>query len=195
MSEQASDAKNFALFIEMACDEFGLLDSLIKGKIQIVPSDPRNLRAAGSIQMVLARSFVFDVARAYRICKHGRFLQNHPNERKSFLRYLEKIELVDIWEVNEHGFEAGYSKRGGRKRKTPSKRSHELDGMRFGIDETSLVIWGDKVLMGPVNLCDVHERVEEMRQLAGFASLQTTIQTKATATKVSGATGGRVGFH
>jgi hypothetical protein len=67
--------------------------------------------------------------------------------------------------------------------------------MRFGIDETSLVIWGDKVLMGPVNLCDVHERVEEMRQLAGFASLQTTIQTKATATKVSGATGGRVGFH
>jgi hypothetical protein len=47
--------------------------------------------------------------------------------------------------------------------------------MRFGIDETSLVIWGDKVLMAPVNLYDVHERVEEMRQLAGFASLQTTI--------------------
>jgi hypothetical protein len=99
MSEQPSDAKNFALFIEMACDEFGLLNSLIKGKIQIVPSDPRNLRAAGSIQMVLARSFIFDVARAYRICKHGRFLQNHPNERRSFLGYLEKIELVDIRDV------------------------------------------------------------------------------------------------
>jgi hypothetical protein len=111
MSEQPFDAKNFALFIEMACDEFGLLDSLIKGKIQIVPSDSRNLRAAGSIQTVLARSFVFDVARAYRICKHGRLLQNHPNERRSFLRYLEKIELVDIRDVNEHGFEAGYSKR------------------------------------------------------------------------------------
>ena len=175
MSEQPFDAKNFALFIEMACDEFGLLDSLVKGKIQIVPSDPRNLRAAGSIQMVLARSFVFDVARAYRICKHGRLLQNHPNERRSFLRYLEKIELVNIRDVNEHGFEVGYSKRGGRKGKTPSKHSHEVDGMRFGIDETSLVIWGDKILMGPVNLYDVHERVEEMRQLAGFASLQTPI--------------------
>jgi len=87
---------------------------------------------------------------------------------------LEKIELVDIRDVNEHGFEAGYSRRGGRKRKTPSERSHELHGMQFGIEETSLVIWGDKVLMGSVNLYDVHERVEEMRQLAGFASLQTT---------------------
>jgi hypothetical protein len=175
MSEQPSDPKNFALFIEMACDEFGLFDSLIKEKIQIVPSDPRNLRATGSIQMVQARSFVFDVARAYRICKHGRFLQNHPNERKSFLRYLEKIHFVDIRDMNEHGFEAGYSKRGGRKRKTPSTHSHELDGMRFGIDETSLVIWGDKALMGPVNLYEVHERVQAMRQLAGFASLQTPV--------------------
>jgi len=62
-----------------------------------------------------------------------------------------------------------------RKRPGPSAHSHELEGMRVGVDETSLMIWGDKILMGPVNLYDVYEQVEKMRQLAEFASLQNPL--------------------
>jgi hypothetical protein len=63
--------------------------------------------------MALTKSFVFHVARAYRICQHGRFLKNHPTERKGFMNYLERINLVGIRDVNEHGFDSGNPARGG----------------------------------------------------------------------------------
>jgi hypothetical protein len=176
MNGEMSDGKSFALFIETACEEFRILDSLIEGKTKIVTSDPRDFRTPGSIQMALARSFVFDVARAYRICEHGRVLEGNPGERKSFLKYIKDIKLVEVRGVNEHGFDAGNAKRGRQKHSKPCTHAHDLEGVRIGIDETSLFIGKGKVLMGPLNLYDVYERVEKMRQIAGFTSCRSELK-------------------
>ena len=61
MNGQASEPKSFALIVEPASEEFRILDSLVKGKIQIVSTDPRDRRTSGCIQMALAKSFVFHV--------------------------------------------------------------------------------------------------------------------------------------
>jgi hypothetical protein len=168
MNEKVSDAEAFALMVETACEEFNVLNRLVRGEIRLVSDTTGMPRILMCIQMALAKSFVFHVARAYRICKSGsQFLRKYPSERKLFIKYLDSINLAGIRDVNEHGFDSGNPARGGRsKDSTPSMHSHEVEGMKIAVDETSLMIFPDRILMGPINLYDVYRNVETMRQIA-----------------------------
>jgi hypothetical protein len=113
--------------------------------------------------MALAKSFLFFSARAHRICEHGAGSLHLPREeRKLFLAMMRHV--VPVRDVNEHGFDPNAGSEA-----TPSLHFHKLEDVM--VDQTSLIILGpDKILMGPLNLCDVYRAIDRMRKLAGFAA-------------------------
>jgi hypothetical protein len=66
--------------------------------------------------------------------------------------------------VNEHGFDVNAEDT------SRPKMHYQYGGYT---DETAMAILGpDKILMGPLNLCDVYPSIARMRDIAGFASLK-----------------------
>jgi hypothetical protein len=122
------------------------------------------MRAAATIRMALAKSFVFHLARAARICEHGAHSINlEADERNTFLRAMNPLVLVR--HVNEHGFDARSGSRG--KKSKPLIHLHEAD--EVALDETALVFAGpERVLMGPINLFDFYPSANRIRSIAGF---------------------------
>ena len=96
--EPIAPAKAFALLLEAACEEFEVLQLLIRNEIQVTFSQPgnaptdnrimfRRARAGACIQMALAKSFVANVIRAHRICEDGaQYLTVDRGERRRFLK-------------------------------------------------------------------------------------------------------------
>jgi hypothetical protein len=130
--------------------------------------------------MALAKSFVFYLVRARRICEHGAGnLTVNRTERSRFLNGTAAV--VDVRDVNEHGFDAKSAKvmqrrtgseDGSSRRKISMPSLHTHTEECAILDETSMIILGDKkILMGPLNLYDVYIPADRMRQLAGFKSL------------------------
>lgn len=164
-------AEAFALILETAYQEFETLQALIREEIRFEPSGPADrfvvLRAGATIQMALAKSFLFNANRANRICfKNKSQLSLDRQAREDFLRATKP--LADVRDVNEHGFD------GDERSKKRRPSMHEQDGGL--LDETSLVVLGaDKILMGPLNLFDIFTAVAQMRSVAGFASLPPRI--------------------
>jgi hypothetical protein len=168
-------ANAFALHLETACEDFEILQDLIRGDLCVTSrwdnaaggfvsaeermKQLRSGRASPRIQMALAKSFLFNARRANRICnKNKAALEIERKERKSFIKEIDK--LTPIRDVNEHGFDGDGT--------APSMHEHD-GGM---LDETSLVTDGPgKILMGPVNLCDYYPIVDRMRKIAGFGAL------------------------
>ncbi len=160
-----SIAKGFALMLETACEDFEICQSLIRRETKIVSSaDRKGYRALPRIQMALAKSFVFHVVRARRICEHGKgSLAIDSLERTRFLKATAGV--LGVRDVNEHGFDAS-----GRVSQ-PSMHSHARESAI--LDETAMVVLGDrKILMGPLNLYDIYVPTERMRSLAGFSSIR-----------------------
>ena len=95
VSEQLLPAQAFALMLETACEQFEVLQSLLRKEITVIkserPDDIRKqmrllIRAPSCINMALAKSFVDNVIRARRICQHGsQHLVIDRVERKRFL--------------------------------------------------------------------------------------------------------------
>jgi hypothetical protein len=145
VSTGSKDSQNFADRVRTACSEFEALERLIQLEIKYQSktrrTKPDRLRAI----MSLANSFIFQVNRAHRICKHGiHVLGGHRAERKAFLRYVKNIGLVYVRNQNEHGFDppnAGKGHRGGT-----APIFHELNGIGVSIGEASLVM-SPKILM------------------------------------------------
>jgi hypothetical protein len=176
--EPIAPAKAFTLLLEAACEEFEVLQLLIRNEIQVTFSQPgnaptdnrimfRRARAGACIQMALAKSFVANVIRAHRICEDGaQYLTVDRDERRRFLKTTPGVRQVR--NVNEHGFDVS-----GNEESKPSMHHHELESLgSAAVDETSMIISGpEKILMGPLNLFDVYRAVARMRDLAGFASL------------------------
>ena len=174
MDNQIDTSKAFALKLEMASEQFGLLRALVSTELLIV-NNPNstaikgvhhNLRAESCIVDALANEFLFNAVRAYRICKHGAGELGIPRvQRKNFMNSLAHI--TNVRDVNEHGYDFSTGLRGKTSR--PSMHSHENESVI--LDETSVVILGpDKILKGPLNLVEVAKPIEAMRQIAGFAS-------------------------
>jgi hypothetical protein len=163
VNTRLSVEKGFALMLEAACEDFETMQRLISGELSIVSrrASRRDWRAAPCVQMALAKSFVFNLARARRICEHGASsLTVDRAERKRFL--AATAEVLSVRNVNEHGFDVATDS-------PPSLHFHAEGG---GCDETSLVIDGpDSILMGPLNLAHLHKPTDRMRQLAGFSAL------------------------
>lgn len=168
-------AEAFAMFLETACEDFEILQDMIRGQLQVsapkrneaAPAikeerrkEFRAMRAPSRIQMALAKSFVFNARRANRICTLNKAaLDVDRAERKQFLRATDP--LTPVRDVNEHGFD-------GKDSTKPSM--HEQGGGR--LDETSMVVAGpEKILMGPLNLYEVYLEADRMRKLAGFHAL------------------------
>jgi hypothetical protein len=71
--------------------------------------------------------------------------------------------LVDVRDVNEHGFDA--------KQSATRPKLHKHDNAY--VDEMSLTLASpDEILMGPLNLLNVYTSVERMRQWAGYEPLR-----------------------
>jgi hypothetical protein len=157
-------ARGFALTLETACEDFEIMQRLISGELSVVSQgSKRDWRAAPRIQMALAKSFVFNLVRARRICEHGKSsLAVDRSERKRFLSAT--AEALRVRNVNEHGYDVATD--------SPPSLHFQVQGGGFG-DETSLGILGpDSILMGPLNLVDLYTPTDRMRQLAGFSALR-----------------------
>jgi hypothetical protein len=150
--------------LETACRDFEVLQRVVRQEVKVVAADGQHdARAAGAVTMALAKSFVFHVMRARRICDHGAGSLNVDRmERKRFLAATR--DVVDVRDVNEHGFDVV-----GRSGDQPSRPSmHEHPGVL--LDETSLVVLSDKnILMGRLNLYNLYLPTARMQTLAGFA--------------------------
>jgi len=163
-----SIAEGFALMLETACEDFEIMRRLIRQETVLISSSGNNdYRTIPRIQMALAKSFVFHVVRARRICEHGAgSLKIDSTERKLFLKATACV--ISVRDVNEHGFDAGSTLRG--KISKPSFHHHTKVGAI--LDETAMVIHGDQaILMGPLNLYEIYIPTDRMRKLAGFTSL------------------------
>jgi hypothetical protein len=164
VNTRVSVEKGFALMLETACEDFEIMQRLISGELSIVSRNVsrREWRAAPRIQMALAKSFVFNLVRARRICEHGASsLTVDRLERKRFL--AATAEVPSVRNVNEHGFDVATD--------SPPTLHFQAEGGGFG-DETSLGIGGlDRILMGPLNLARLYKPTDRMRQLAGFSAL------------------------
>ena len=177
MTHEETDTKTaFALLLETASQEFKILQALIQGELLVVSrmqlgaANANNFdghRAQSSIQMALAKEFLFNTVRAFRICERAADeLAIDRKVRKSFIKLVRPS--VAVRDVNEHGFDPKGGARGKSSR--PSMCHHASDSVVC--DETSLVILGpNRILMGPLNLWEVFEQIEAMRQTAGFSSL------------------------
>lgn len=98
MSEQpespdVSIPKAFAQMVDTACRDFELLQRLIRQEVKVVAANgERDLHAAGAVGMALAKSFVFHVVRARRICEHGAgSLKLDRIERRRFLAATVRV--------------------------------------------------------------------------------------------------------
>jgi hypothetical protein len=156
--------------LESACEDFEILQRLIRREIKLVSgSGLENHRAPARIQMALAKSFVFHVVRARRICEHGAgSLTVNRTKRKLFLKGT--ADVLRVRDVNEHGFDArtiGEAQRRHDDEVQPDlplaspthRRPHHLGGSSRGktskpsmhnhaqesaiVDETSMVVLGD----------------------------------------------------
>jgi hypothetical protein len=171
-SPSTSIATGFALMLETACNDFETMQRIIRQETRLlIANGQEDLRGPACAQMALAKSFVFHVVRARRICEHGAgLLKVDRSARKSFLQ--DTMKVLGVRDVNEHGFDAGGATRG--KSSKPSIHHHSDEGAL--VDETAMVILGDqKILMGPLNLYDVYLPTDCMRSLAGFSSLQAVM--------------------
>jgi hypothetical protein len=170
-AHQISPAKAFGLLLETACEDFENLQDLITGDLIISCSTAaasrlndrrkslRVVRTGATIKMALAKSFVFSVRRANRVCNLNRAeLGIDRTQRKAFLKATEPI--IAVRDINEHGFDGNGSSK-------PSMHENE-GGM---LDETSLAVFGPKqILMGPLNLYELYVAVNEMRNIAGLTA-------------------------
>lgn len=118
-------------------------------------------------RMALAKSFVFHIVRARRICEHGASsLKVDRIQRRAFMQ--DTAGVLSVRDVNEHGFDVGGAVRG--KLSKPSIHEHRNEGIL--VDETSMVVLGDqKIIMGTLNLYCLYVPTNIMRNLAGFMSL------------------------
>jgi hypothetical protein len=160
-----SIAKGFALTLETACEDFEILQRLVRMEIKLVSGNgSEDHRATSHARMALAKSFVFYVVRARRICEHGKgSLSVDRLERTRFLKAT--VDVLGVRNVNEHGFDIS-----GNVSK-PSLHRHTNESAI--LDETSMVVLGDqKILMGPLNLYDMYVPTDRMRKLAGFGTLR-----------------------
>lgn len=154
--------------LEVACSEFECLQKLLTQELTLTAQDQFSAwRAYPTIQRALAKSFLFNVVRAYRICEHGKHMMMLPRELwKQFEKEIKPV--VDVRDVNEHGFDV--HKVPGRKNNRPTLHHHE--DINGAADETSMIITApNKIIMGPLNLYEVYVVVAEMRKVAGFHTL------------------------
>jgi hypothetical protein len=158
--------KAFALMIETACEDFEILQNLVRGRIKVSADGstiaPMAVRAPVRIMMALAKSFVFNVRRANRICdSHKAIIAVERLERIRFLKATDRV--TTIRDVNEHGFD------GGLVDVSPMEHFHSDGGW---IDETGMVVIApERILIGPLNLYEVYLSVDRMRKLAGFSAV------------------------
>ena len=175
-NEKFDAARAMALLLETASEQFTTLRGLVDGKFLFLMTVNTTSPAAQSdcfralrcVRMALAKEFLFNSARIYRLLEHGNFdLIFSGEQRKRFMVMLKPV--VNTRDVNEHGFDAVGSSR-GRKISRPSLHKH--DDVNVAADETSLVVIGpDRILLGPLNLAEIFAAVESMRLIAGYSSL------------------------
>ncbi|MCJ2077243.1 hypothetical protein MKK68_16580 [Methylobacterium sp. E-016] len=164
-----------ATALEVACRDFEILGRMLDNEIRVVADLDcpefmkalENVRINGTIHSALVQSFVFNAARAVRICEQGAsLLLVNREHRRTFQAALKA--LGDARDINEHGYDPKDQPR--RKNLRAQMHLHEAGGV--AVDETSLIIGGSKdILMGPINLYETYLAVSRFRAVAGFRSL------------------------
>jgi hypothetical protein len=160
---ERDDEQAFAHRLETACLSFKAAGGLLGRQLRIVNErNQEDIRARADATMALVQSFVFNTRRARRMCEQGASLLHVPREERRRFVHATKI-LVDVRDVNEHGFDA--------KQSATRPKLHKHDNAY--VDEMSLTLASpDEILMGPLNLLNVYTSVERMRQWAGYEPLR-----------------------
>jgi hypothetical protein len=171
MTAESDVQERLALLLEEACGQFELASALAAREFIVTApngtiKDQLLCRANSTAMMALAKGFLFNARRAFRLIEHNNGKLNLDRAvRNSFRNAMTPI--VDVRDVIEHG-----SDENGLKGKTPIRpRQHIHDDGEISVDETSIVFTGDKMLMGPLDLFDIYKEVHKMKEIAGFASL------------------------
>jgi hypothetical protein len=159
---ERDDEQAFAHRLETACLSFKAARGLLGRQLRIVNErNEEDIRARADATMALVQSFVFNTRRARRMCEQGAALPHVPRDERRRFMHATKV-LVDVRDVNEHGFDAEQS----------ATRPKLHDHGDVYVDEMSLTLASpDRILMGPLNLLNVYASVERMRKRAGYEPL------------------------
>lgn len=168
-SQETDTATNFALMLATACRDFEAFLQLIRGEVIILgKTNADSMSVSSAVNMSLTKSFVFNVIRAGRICEHGGGeLMLDRAERKDFISILKLV--LPVRTVNEHGYDR--HKKGGSAVIRPQIHLH--DDYSVAVDETSLTVLGEhQILMGPLNLRTIYDRVKPYQLRYGLHSIR-----------------------
>jgi hypothetical protein len=162
---------DFALLLETACEQYEVAEALVMRKLDITAAQESNYsgivgRANSTVIMALAKEFLFNARRAYRLLDQGKGeLDIDRIARKKFMETLKVI--INVRDVNEHGRD----KLGNNGRPAPRESLHEhLEG-QIAVSETAMVVMNGDIFIGPLRLVEIYKQVAEMRAVAGFSSL------------------------
>jgi hypothetical protein len=149
-----STDQSLLLLLGSARRDWLTLQSLLVGSIHVrTPTGACHFGARDHLVSVLAKSCLFQTIRARRLVHSCEALVSDINARDAFLAATEVAR--NVRNVNEHGHEPN-----ARPKSKPSLHSHDdLDAV---LDEFSMVIMGNEVLMGPLNLRHVATAVDRL---------------------------------
>ncbi|GAD09168.1 hypothetical protein GFGA_1c1237 [Gluconobacter frateurii NBRC 103465] len=153
-----------------ACEAYELMASLLSNEKLIVSSDGKVSRRSSSTAIVaLAKQFVFEAARAYRICEHaGNKIGIDKTENRIFRTNLSN--LVRSRSVNEHWTDPV----GLKDSSTPQEHTFKdvklpnFYAKEMTIDDTSVVMVSGTIFFGSLKLEKDYVAVKKMNDLYGW---------------------------
>ena len=172
MQNEPNIHERLAMLLESACNQFEVLLKLLSDKIVILDKSQSAHIFAGSlakhvIEMALAKEFLFNARRVHRLVDQGKGpLGLDRKIRRNLMSTLKPI--IGVRDANEHGFD----EKPMSGKPIPKPRPHYHFGGAVSVDETSLMVIGSKILMGPLDLRQIYNAVAILRNSAGYKSLK-----------------------
>lgn len=154
------DKEKLCMKLDGACKTYKILDGFLKNELFIVDNNnTKHSTEKAIIISSLAREFIFEAARVYRIVDRAH--QNigiERDDRKMLLSSLKNI--VRTRGINEHWCDP----------KGVKEQPKEYASGAFSVDDTSMIILNDKIIFGNLNLKDVYEKLNQMNDKYGWGS-------------------------
>ncbi|WP_429956100.1 hypothetical protein ACQW08_04575 [Gluconobacter japonicus] len=157
---EVSTYDKFCIKLDEACKCYEMMKSIISREYVITDRDHNEILGAGStIAISLAKEFIFEAARAYRICEHSWNLMGiNKIDMKIFITSLQN--LIRSRDVNEHWTDSVNIKQKSRPQK------HKVG--EINVDDTSFIIINGNLSFGNLELDKYYRAVKKMNDLYGW---------------------------
>ena len=167
---------NLALAVEIASENYLLAAHMVDGYIGVVARreifasvNVLLARADSTIVGALLRQFIYSSNQAYRICEQGApHLDIDVNARRQFVREFRGLNALR--NIADHTYDVAKNSR--RKNQKASPQEHDTSVGVAAVDETSLIIMEEKILMGKLDLVPLGKHMLSFREVAGWASMR-----------------------